>query len=268
MGPTRQRSVAIAAVLVLLLASCASDGATAPAPAPAGSSIVRSTHVYGTSSDGHDLVLDVVRTRGGSTKRPVMVLVHGGGFQKGSRTEYRREAGYLARRGWVVVPVDYELRGGDIDHDRAAAVAALHVAVGDVSDAIAWLRRHVQDFDGDPDQIVAFGESAGGTTATALAYEGSPASQVVAAVSASGRTDPYFYPEFDRGDAPMLFVSWRSDPADDVELSRRNCAAARRVGIRCENEVLEGDQHGLDLVAHHDIVERFFAAAGVAPGER
>ena len=112
---------------------------------------------------------------------------------------------------------------------------------------------------------MAFGESAGGTTATALAYLGPGPSLVRAAVSASGRTDPALYGELGPGDRPMLFISWTEDAADDVALERANCRAAEARSVPCRNVVLDGDHHGLDLRTHGDLVEDFFAEQGVAP---
>lgn len=271
------RSVLVALVALSALASsCGSSGdgaATATTVArpstttTAVAEVTTETLTYGTTSAGEDLHLDLTRPEGTGRgdRLPLMVLVHGGGFNSGSRTEYRAEARALAERGWAVAAVDYELSFPGAQGNDEQRLAALDTALTDVEDAIRWLDGRSAELGIDPDRVVAFGESAGGTTATGLAYIGEGPPLVRAAVSASGRTDPALYPEFGPGDRPMLFVTWDEDPADDLPIQRANCRAARAASITCENEVLHGDHHGLDLRAHLELVEGFFAEAGVAP---
>jgi para-nitrobenzyl esterase len=93
-------------------------------------------------------------------KRPVMVLIHGGGFINGSSDIYN--ARWLAAQGdIVVVTVNYRL---------GALGFLAHPALGDVGNygfadqqaSLRWVRDNIAGFGGDPTKVTIAGESAGG----------------------------------------------------------------------------------------------------------
>ena len=105
---------------------------------------------------------------------PVMVWIHGGGYNNGSATAALYEGTNLARRGVVVVTINYRLgRLGFFDHpalaaDRAADEPAGNYGVMDQIAALEWVRDNITAFGGDPDVVTIFGESAGGAAVTQL----------------------------------------------------------------------------------------------------
>jgi para-nitrobenzyl esterase len=120
------------------------------------------------------LYLDVwTPARSAAEKLPVMVWIHGGGFQAGSASEPRQDGGRLARRGVVVVGINYRLgvfgflahpaltkesgRGASGDYGLMDQVAALQ-----------WVRDNIAAFGGDPGNVTIFGESAGSFAVSAL----------------------------------------------------------------------------------------------------
>jgi len=100
-------------------------------------------------------------------RRPVMVWIHGGAFTIGSGSEAMYDSGSLAARGDVVlVTVNYrlgmlgflnlkEVTGGRIP-------ATGNEGLLDQVAALKWVKDNIADFGGDPDNVTAFGESAGG----------------------------------------------------------------------------------------------------------
>ena len=105
---------------------------------------------------------------------PVMVWIHGGGYNNGSGTAALYDGANLARRGVVVVTINYRLgRLGFFDHPALAAERpsdqpAGNYGVMDQIAALQWVRDNIAAFGGDPARVTIFGESAGGAAVTQL----------------------------------------------------------------------------------------------------
>lgn len=110
----------------------------------------------------------------GAERLPVMVWIHGGGYNNGSGTAALYDGTNLARRGVIVVTINYRLgRLGFFDHPALAAERADHEPAGNygVMDQIAaleWVRDNIAVLGGDPGRVTIFGESAGGAAVTQL----------------------------------------------------------------------------------------------------
>jgi len=105
---------------------------------------------------------------------PVMFWVHGGGLNNGSGTAALYDGTRLAKRGVVVVTINYRLgRLGFFDHPALAAERGPDEPAGnyglmDVVAALGWVRDNAATFGGDPNNVTIFGESAGGALVTRL----------------------------------------------------------------------------------------------------
>jgi acetyl esterase/lipase len=109
---------------------------------------------------GLDLKLDVYRNPARSSGCPVLLQIHGGAWVLGSKNEQGLPLmGQLAAHGWVCVSADYRLSPGATFPDHLI----------DLKRAIAWIRRHIADFGGDPSLLVVTGGSAGGHLASLVA---------------------------------------------------------------------------------------------------
>jgi para-nitrobenzyl esterase len=106
--------------------------------------------------------------------RPVMVWIHGGGLNNGSGTAALYDGTNLARRGVVVVTVNYRLgRLGFFDHpalaaERVRGEPAANYGLMDVITALRWVQDNAAAFGGDASNVTVFGESAGGAIVTRL----------------------------------------------------------------------------------------------------
>ena len=105
--------------------------------------------------------------------RPVLVWIHGGGFFAGFGGEPRHYGGVLARKGAVVVTINYRLGAlGFMAHPAFAAESPQHAAGNygllDQVAALDWVRRNIARFGGDPSRVTVFGESAGGISVGSL----------------------------------------------------------------------------------------------------
>lgn len=120
------------------------------------------------------LTLNVWAPAGGEERLPVMVWIHGGGLNNGSGTAALYDGTNLARRGVVVVTINYRLgRLGFFDHPALAAERepgepAANYGLMDVIAALRWVRENAAAFGGDADSVTIFGESAGGALVTRL----------------------------------------------------------------------------------------------------
>ena len=105
-------------------------------------------------------------------RRPVLVWIHGGAFVLGSGSVPIYSGRRLARRGdVVVVTINYRLGAlGFLHLDllRGDTTAASNLGVRDQVAALRWVREHIAEFGGDPDNVTIFGESAGGMSVGTL----------------------------------------------------------------------------------------------------
>ena len=103
---------------------------------------------------------------------PVMVWIYGGGFTTGGTSEPRQDGEHLARKGVVVVSMNYRLGVfGFFSLPGIASESAKHAAgnygLMDQTYALEWVRRNIAAFGGDPGQVTIFGESAGSMSVSA-----------------------------------------------------------------------------------------------------
>lgn len=180
--------------------------------------------VYSTAQDGvaNNLALDVYRpTPDSVTKRPAIVVVHGGGFKEGDKTRAKAVAlaTAFAKRGYVAASINYRLLN-DTEPIEVAAVAAQH----DAQAAIRFLRKRATTYGIDSERVAITGTSAGAGTALLVAVNaedpgssGSPlySSAVRASMPISGAIGPNQRPAFrevlDQDDAPTLLFYGTED---------------------------------------------------------
>jgi len=106
-------------------------------------------------------------------RRPVMVWIHGGGFTIGAGSQEIYDGSVLARRGdVVVVTINYRLgplgflRLNDVTNGRIPSSG--NEGLLDQIAALQWVHENIAEFGGDPDNVMIFGESAGGMSVGAL----------------------------------------------------------------------------------------------------
>ena len=105
-------------------------------------------------------------------KLPVMVWIYGGGYGAGAASEPRQDGENLARKGVVVVSMNYRLGVfGFLVHPELAKESG-HASSGnyglmDQTAALEWVRKNIAAFGGDPGKVTIFGESAGSFSVSA-----------------------------------------------------------------------------------------------------
>lgn len=99
-------------------------------------------------------------------KLPVLVWFFGGGFQWGYTSEMEFDGERLARRGIVVVSVNYRLNVfGFLAHpeiSKEAPEAPGNFGLLDQHAGLKWVHENISAFGGDPSKVTISGQSAGG----------------------------------------------------------------------------------------------------------
>jgi len=113
----------------------------------------------------------------GKEKMPVMVWIYGGGLQEGYPWEMEFDGERIARRGVILVSVNYRLNVfGFLTHPEIIKKSTDEFVANwgwlDQKAGIDWVRRNIANFGGDPHNITVFGQSAGG--GSVLAHLNSP----------------------------------------------------------------------------------------------
>jgi len=106
-------------------------------------------------------------------RRPVMVWIHPGGYQTGSGATPGYDGDALAKRGVVLVTINYRLGVfGFFAHPELTRESPHHAsgnyAFIDQVAALRWVQKNIAAFGGDPRRVTVFGDSAGSSSISNL----------------------------------------------------------------------------------------------------
>jgi arylformamidase len=106
--------------------------------------------------------LDVYTTTD-SKNQPIVFWIHGGGWQRGDKSDVASKPWAFLDRGFVFVSTNYRF----IPHVTMKDIA------GDLAKAIRWTHDHARDYGGDPNRIFVMGHSAGASLSALICTDGS-----------------------------------------------------------------------------------------------
>ncbi len=126
-----------------------------------------------------------------SAKLPVMVYIYGGAFTQGAGSIPLYDGTNLAKKGVIVVTMNYRLGAFGFFAHPALTKESEHHASGDygLMDMLAslrWVQRNIAGFGGDPANVTVFGQSAGAMAIAALVGSPRSAGLFKRAISESG----------------------------------------------------------------------------------
>ena len=151
---------------------------------------VKNDVVY-TKAGGDELKVDVAYPAEGDGPFPAVLVIHGGGWRGGNKSDMRPALAEFARKGYVAASPQYRFCPKDV----------FPAQVHDVKAAVRWLKANAKDYKANPDKVGAVGFSAGGHLSMLLGFtgpadglegdapEGSPDTKIRAVVNYFGPTD-------------------------------------------------------------------------------
>ena len=249
----------------------------------AGQAAIDQKDVEYTRPGGKAVLLDV-HVPEGRGPFPTVILVHGGGFDEGSKsTNVRPLFGVLADAGFAWFSIDY----------RMAPEFRFPQASEDVASAIKWVKAHAVKYRVNPAKMALAGESAGGFLVNYAGTHETAETKVAGVVDFYGPVDygklaleRRDHPErfnmatlnrhaangggihffgadqldeagleklraispigaVHRGMPPFLVIHGNKDDQVDYEQSKEMCEAMHKVGAGCELITIEGGGHGM-----------------------
>jgi acetyl esterase/lipase len=209
---------------------------------------------------------------------PVVLIIHGGGFNDGDKARSREFnfATNLVVNGYAAMSINYKLRKktGDVTWPQS---------VYDAKTAVRWLRKNASELGIDGKNIGVMGGSAGGNLATMLATTGEKdgfdnigawpgySSKVACAIDMYGAVDLMNYHDMKMFDktrseaselyikaspityvsplsAPMLILHGTGDKTVAVSQSETLAAACRKFGVEHQLLIIDNAPHTFDLL--------------------
>lgn len=127
------------------------------------SRLVAAMGSHAVEQDEDCLTLNVWTPSQDGPPKPVLVFLHGGGFMSGSGGMDYYDGATLARRGIVVVTVNYRL--GVLGF---MALDQPNIGIRDQLHSLRWVNANIAEFGGDPDAVTVAGQSAGAISILAM----------------------------------------------------------------------------------------------------
>ncbi len=159
-------------------------------------------------------------------RRPVLFWIPGGGNINGGTSESRHDGSNLARRGIVVVTINYRLGSFGFFSHSALTQESPHKASGnqgllDQVAALEWVHANIPRFGGDPNGITLAGVSAGAIDISALMTSPLAAGRFRRAIMQSGPSrnalgDPLRLPDAEERGATHT-AAWGAPPGTSLK---------------------------------------------------
>lgn len=182
--------------------------------------VTTKTDIVFAEHDGVKLLGDLYLPKG-LDKAPVLVAVHGGGWQGGTRKNYITWGPYLARNGYAAFSIEYRL--------SKPGAKSYPGAVYDTKAAVQYVRANAPTLGVDPDRIGMIGDSAGAHLSALVALA---------------------------GEEPQFASEYRSDPHASVSSKVKAV-----VGVYGVYDMLAQWQHDLLSRPRDNIGEKFLGVA-------
>jgi para-nitrobenzyl esterase len=131
---------------------------------------------------------------------PVLVYFYGGGFVAGDGSEPRYDGASMAKKGIVVVTVNYRLGlFGFLSHPELSAETSYkgsgNYGLLDQHAALKWVQENISAFGGDPKRVTIAGESAGSISVSAQMASPLSKGLIAGAIGESGAAiNPTLFP--------------------------------------------------------------------------
>ena len=194
--------------------------------------------------DENELKMDVYMAEeaDNSTKRPAVILMHGGGLTKGDKATdnlTKSIATDLAKMGYVTFDVNYRLAS-------KANSTALKNACEDIAAACTYIQNNCEEYGVDPQYIAIGGYSAGALIALEVAYSNNKdididEEAIFAVIDIAGGTLSFGKPE--STDPPCLILHGTEDTTVNYSDSQKLQKKLDKAGVDCTLYKMKGLNH-------------------------
>ncbi|PTT01709.1 esterase [Pedobacter sp. HMWF019] len=133
------------------------------------------------------LQIDAFLPKTSTKPAPAILIIHGGGWRSGNRSQHIPLAQHLAAAGYACFTTEY----------RLSTEALYPAAVDDLRKALAWIKANAKRFDVDQKKLAVLGFSAGGELA---AFIGATSGNDVQAIIDMDGTLSFVHPDSGEGD--------------------------------------------------------------------
>lgn len=203
-----------------------------------------------------------------------LIVVHGGSWNGGRRSDFPQWNEWLAAGGYTVFDIDYTL----------APQPNYRSAIGDVKCAVGWVRENAAKFNAAPDRIVLLGRSAGAHLALLAAYSANDAR--LPASCGSGESDPgvravvaFYAPvdlvwDYENPSNPFVIDSQKTigdfiggSPRESAEIDQRFALASPSANVNRQTPptfLIHGGQDQLVKKENLDILAQRLAAQKIS----
>ena len=110
--------------------------------------------------DSTELKLDIYHSKHITESAPLLIFIHGGGWVKGDKQDYRLYMTDFAQKGYITASIQY----------RFVDKVKMPGPILDVKSAVIWLKKHANEYHINKDKIAVIGGSAGAHLAMMIAY--------------------------------------------------------------------------------------------------
>lgn len=133
-------------------------------------------------SEGEECTMDIYTPWGAENTDPIgcVILIHGGSWSGGDKSEEELRARLIARSGYMAVAINYTLFTAEAD-----GTFDVHTMLNDVEAAISKIKKYAEDRGITIDKIATAGYSAGAHLALLYAYSRKDTSPIEVAFTAS-----------------------------------------------------------------------------------
>ena len=167
------------------------------------------------SLDSRELHLDAYYKKG-KKPQPAVILIHGGGWKSGNKSQMKIFAQEIASKGYSCFSIEY----------RLSPEAQYPAAIFDVKNAIKYIKANAKKFNVNPDKVAVLGCSSGGqmaaligTTNNNLEFESPSGINENASVQAIIDLDgilAFKHPESEEGKVASLWLGGSFDEKPEI----------------------------------------------------
>lgn len=184
MNKFTQRIIAllITATVMNSFYSCKQDNATTPNPTPAPNydTVVQSKKMNVSYGPNERNVMDIFLPAKRTPNTPFILLIHGGGWIGGSKTDFNNVQDSLLTRGIASASMSYRYASTTVHYEQL---------MEDVDNALELIKSHTKDWIIRDDKYVIGGYSAGAHMSLLYGFRYDPDNDIAAIISNAGPSD-------------------------------------------------------------------------------